>query len=664
MKRPIYFLVLILLLLIFSGQSKPKEKKVQSLSSEATTSLEIRHPEKSFSKKTLGRLLQNLQSSDLLFDQKPTRLNSQSKQIISNQEKHWENTLNKTAPQELLVSEDQFVYRLVSALAISPNFADDQTIFAGIYNGGVFKSTDSGKTWKPVNSGLTTLRVTSLAISPGYATDHTVFVGIHPRTSLGGVLKSTDGGDTWNPSGPFTPGSVEDLALSPNFVDDQTVFAATDGMAVMKSTDGGNSWDQRIPGNSSQLWSVAMSPSYSTDSTVFAGALRGIYKSSNGGKSWIRTYDVFEVSCFGFSPTFAQDQTIFAGTLDGLLKSTDGGLSWAPALLESAAKILLSPDYANDQTLFVATAAGVFKSNDRGDTWEARNNGLTDFNVETLVLSPNYLNDHKMFAGTHEGVFKSSESDTEWKPINNGLLLTFGIENLTKSPYQLDTVPTIAVDSLGNVHVAWWGTYASSASPDGITTDAFYSRIVDETFERPLRIVVPTGYYSIDVSLAVDKDGYAHIAFRRGDFLRNDFKDDIYYATNKEGDFGSPIFVVEQESWGVDSPWDPFIAVDKDGGAHVAFDGLFKSQIFYTNNLAGFFTEPIVVPSPKFFLGGDPSLVIDNSGNAHIAYRGESETSIADIYYVNNVGGSFNNALNVSRREGGEDRPSLALDNL
>ena len=77
-------------------------------------------------------------------------------------------------------------------MAISPAFADDGTVFAGI-SGGVLKSTDRGDSWDRANKGLTSRFVPALVVSPAYASDGTLFAG----TTGDGVFKSVDGGGSW-----------------------------------------------------------------------------------------------------------------------------------------------------------------------------------------------------------------------------------------------------------------------------------------------------------------------------------------------------------------------------------------------------------------------------------------------------------------------------------
>ena len=88
-----------------------------------------------------------------------------------------------------------------------------------------------------------------------------------------------------------------------------------------------------------------LSPNYATDQTVFVSRpsgepeLRGLYKSVDGGVSWVRTQGSDGVTLLDFvlSPNYATDGTLFLATLEeGLLKSTDGGTTLLPTNLAKA----------------------------------------------------------------------------------------------------------------------------------------------------------------------------------------------------------------------------------------------------------------------------------------------------------------------------------------
>jgi hypothetical protein len=63
----------------------------------------------------------------------------------------------------------------ISALALSPGYASDNTLFAGTAGGGVFQSINGGVSWSAMNTGLSNLNVRALALTP--TAPHTLFAG-------------------------------------------------------------------------------------------------------------------------------------------------------------------------------------------------------------------------------------------------------------------------------------------------------------------------------------------------------------------------------------------------------------------------------------------------------------------------------------------------------
>jgi photosystem II stability/assembly factor-like uncharacterized protein len=125
----------------------------------------------------------------------------------------------------------------VTALALNPG--DPNTIYAAAggasYFGpgilGLFKSTDRGASWAPINNGLTTVlesrsTVTAIAFAPGNAC--TVYLA----TSGSGVYKSVDGGENWKPlNRGLTNLDVRQLAVTSN-----ALYAVTSG-GIFKAID-------------------------------------------------------------------------------------------------------------------------------------------------------------------------------------------------------------------------------------------------------------------------------------------------------------------------------------------------------------------------------------------------------------------------------------------
>lgn len=199
----------------------------------------------------------------------------------------------------------------VAAIAISPAFSADNTIFAGTNGWGVYKSTDGGANWSPCNSGCSNAFISSIAISPNFAVDSTIFAGSSDNR---GVYKSTNGGSTWSQfNNGLTNLQVKSLAISPSFAVDNTVF--TDGH---KTTNAGGSWSALVIPGGAVAQSVAISPDYASDQTVFVGTYGNhVYESTNTGTSWrLLSTDLSNsnIPAIAVSPGFTGDHTVFAGT--------------------------------------------------------------------------------------------------------------------------------------------------------------------------------------------------------------------------------------------------------------------------------------------------------------------------------------------------------------
>jgi photosystem II stability/assembly factor-like uncharacterized protein len=121
-------------------------------------------------------------------------------------------------------------------------------LFAGVLSGQLYQSLDGGFTWQDLSAGLPagTVWVRALALSPDFERDGTLFAGLD-----GGVIQSTDGGRSWRPvnaglplKADGTPASVLSLALSPDYATDGTLFVGLVDYGVYRSVDGGESWER------------------------------------------------------------------------------------------------------------------------------------------------------------------------------------------------------------------------------------------------------------------------------------------------------------------------------------------------------------------------------------------------------------------------------------
>jgi photosystem II stability/assembly factor-like uncharacterized protein len=139
-------------------------------------------------------------------------------------------------------------------IAMSPNFAQDNTLFVVTNNKGLFISKNSGKSWdqKLGLPGIDTQGVPiieAIAISPEYGTDQTLFISVRGS----GLYKSTDEGNSFeqvtDAGLPLlrlnnVDSSGKPIIISPDYANDKTIFGFGSAQReIFKSTDSGLSWE-------------------------------------------------------------------------------------------------------------------------------------------------------------------------------------------------------------------------------------------------------------------------------------------------------------------------------------------------------------------------------------------------------------------------------------
>ncbi len=195
--------------------------------------------------------------------------------------------------------------RPLSKILVSPNYAVDKTLFVLFEDNILYRSRDGGLSWSHVRGGLPADHALTLALvmSPDYANDQTLFAGGFVREYQGeGVWRSTDGGDTWQAlwNGlPFL--RVYQIAVSPKFAADKTLLAYSrftrikpwsSGVAMFRSTDRGLSWSQVVTAtDASNLPApTAMFPSLAISLPVRIGDYgRVLEHTVDGGKTGPRS---------------------------------------------------------------------------------------------------------------------------------------------------------------------------------------------------------------------------------------------------------------------------------------------------------------------------------------------------------------------------------------
>ena len=199
------------------------------------------------------------------------------------------------------------------SMVASPNFAEDGTLFAGTLDYGILHSLDRGISWQARHYGLLDLSVFATAVSPLFAEDQTVLAG----TSTG-IFFSPNGGLAWREAAvPDEEDPVLCMAFSPNYQHDGLIAAGTEAGMLLKSLDGGRSWTyMETPCAGRSINALTFLSQQDSAPLMILGAANCIYVSASGGSSW-RPWNAGQiVLTLASSADGAQQPFVLAGLKD------------------------------------------------------------------------------------------------------------------------------------------------------------------------------------------------------------------------------------------------------------------------------------------------------------------------------------------------------------
>ena len=303
----------------------------------------------------------------------------------------------------------------LETLVVDPS--DSNVVYAGTLTG-IFKSIDGGETWPDGQAGLIGLGVRAIVVDP--LNGNTVYAG----TDSEGVFKSADGGASWNAvSQSIAATDVRALVIDAS--NPNVLLAATTDGGVFKTSNAGVTWTGVNQGlTDTDVRALAIDAS-DPDVLYAATGGAGVFKSIDGGANWTPGTGLGDV----FITTLVIDplnpQNLYAGTeSDGIFRSFDGAATWTEANtgleVRGVRELAINPN--NPNVLYSATFGGdgLCWSTDAAATWETRNTGINSTSILDLAFDP--LNPNTLYAATlFDGIFKSTDAGATWTSINEGL---------------------------------------------------------------------------------------------------------------------------------------------------------------------------------------------------------------------------------------------------
>jgi photosystem II stability/assembly factor-like uncharacterized protein len=322
-------------------------------------------------------------------------------------------------------------------------------------NGGVFKSNDYGRTWQPIFDDQPTASVGAIAVAP--SNPNLVYVGsgegLHrPDLSVGdGIYKSTDAGKMWTHLGLRDGQQIAQLAVDPKNSDRVFVavaghpYGANEERGVYRSLNGGETFekvlyrDENIGASDVQidpsnpqvvyaaLWESRESP---WENGVFNGDGGGIFKSTDGGKTWRQLSrglpgNIVQAN-IAIAPT--APKTLFAAVrtkaIAKLYRSDDAGETWRgttddprPGLGIGGGDLpVVRFDPKNPQIVYSASVV-CWKSTDGGKMWEGWRGAPGGDDYQNVWINPN--NSDIILLGSDQGAIVTVNGGKSWSSWYN-----------------------------------------------------------------------------------------------------------------------------------------------------------------------------------------------------------------------------------------------------
>jgi photosystem II stability/assembly factor-like uncharacterized protein len=377
------------------------------------------------------------------------------------------NAQRRKAPVQEKISLDAFEFRnigpaflsgRIADIAIDPN--DENRWFVAVGSGGVWKTENSGTTWKPLFDEQSSYSTGCVTIDP--TNSNVIWVGTGENVggrhvAYGdGIYKSEDGGESWKNMGLKSSEHISKIVVHPTNPD--IVWVASQGplwnkggeRGVYKTTDGGISW-KRVLGNAEWTGAtelvidprdpdVLYAATWDRHRTVAAlmggGPGSGLHRSIDGGETWTKLSKGLPTSNLGkiglaISPQ--QPDVIYAAIeLDrksgAVYRSADRGASWVK--MSNTVSGGTGPHYYQElyasphqfDRLYLMNVR-VLTSEDGGKTFTELKEEKKHSDNHAIAFKkddPNYL-----MIGTDAGIYESFDLAENWRYIKNLPLTQF-----------------------------------------------------------------------------------------------------------------------------------------------------------------------------------------------------------------------------------------------
>ena len=340
-------------------------------------------------------------------------------------------------------------------VAVTGDPRDRLVFYFGAVNGGVWKTTNGGQTWRNVTDGVSDISsVGAIAVAP--SDPNVVWVGtgeakLREDLTYGtGVYRSTDGGGSWKHLGLGETQQIADLIVDPRDADRAYVaamghaFGPNRERGVFRTTDGGRTWrkvlfiddstgatDLTIDPTNPRVLFAAMWKFQRTPWSMNAGGGRsGLWKSTDGGDTWKEIsfnpgIPARPLGKIGVDVSPAHPRRVYASieapdSAGGIFRSDDGGATWERMSADPKFWVRawyyssVTADPTDENTIYVMNLQ-VWRSTDGGRTFSM----VRVPHGDTHITWIDPKDSRRLINGNDGGATVSFDHGATWSSIYN-----------------------------------------------------------------------------------------------------------------------------------------------------------------------------------------------------------------------------------------------------
>jgi photosystem II stability/assembly factor-like uncharacterized protein len=345
------------------------------------------------------------------------------------------------------------------------NPLNEQVMYAGFSEGGVFKTMDGGNNWFPIFDQQTLLSIGDIVLDPN--DPDIVYVGTGDVNISGypfigdGLYRSTDGGDNWENLGLSEERIISKIAIDPT--NTSRIFTACMGLpfernnqrGLYRSIDNGDNWEQVLflsdstgvidviinPENPQIVYAAGWDRIRNNIVSITSGTGARIYKSIDGGDTWTQMEGGLPNavhSRIGLDMSGTNPDVLFAeyvGTnfqLEAIYKTIDGGNTWLPIPIDEEinglnsgalggfgwyfGQIRVNPNDDNDIFLL---GVDLWRTLDGGNNWERVGPPWWEYVIHADKHDLVFLPSGNILLATDGGLYRSDINAETWEDIEN-----------------------------------------------------------------------------------------------------------------------------------------------------------------------------------------------------------------------------------------------------